>query len=555
MTLDTSPTVSLSCLLIVYGYCCNYLTITITAYTLLSSTLSSLSPSPSSPSSSSSSSSPSVLLYIVSALPVYLPASYCDHSRSKHTSVCPPLIIQTLNIDMSHRRAIDGDEPLFHFDSFESSSPPPLNAPSPPASDSSGLMAIDTPLTQSPLRFTSPHSSVTTTSERTEHIINNNNQLVQVPPVVSNKSRLLSSGKGKCVSRPVDIVQRPVSGSHLFDQLSFSSDIHSFPSVSASSPQTLSSFHSSPNTTHFPLVEEGPSSLPYTVFTPCTSYASDDELEGDDILTHPLGKGKEREVIPSLPPLSFSPTQFLRGETDWPSITQTPEELQQSNLPVNSHSTRFSVQYPTAPSPGCSTDSDIPNLPGRARSFSSLSSRSAKSLATMPMTRVKLHWSRKKSTSNLAHLLLLGKRSEGNVDGLDFLHTGTSHPPTPDEICPQVYDPYNGKPISFSEPTSPFTWSPPPHRLPLTPLDLIPRTSDHSVVPVKVQKLNLFDTLLPKEVKIEILRGLINLHIADQRRIENSINWSALRSSHRKYRWMGKDRAFIELVRLSRVRI
>ena len=74
-------------------------------------------------------------------------------------------------------------------------------------------------------------------------------------------------------------------------------------------------------------------------------------------------------------------------------------------------------------------------------------------------------------------------------------------------------------------------------------------------MPVYVPKLNLFDTQLPKEVKIDILKALVSLHIMDEQRLINSANWSALKSSHSKYRWMGKEKAYIELVRLSRVSI
>jgi F-box/leucine-rich repeat protein 2/20 len=170
------------------------------------------------------------------------------------------------------------------------------------------------------------------------------------------------------------------------------------------------------------------------------------------------------------------------------------------------------------------------------------------------MTRIKLNWA-KKTPSNLARKFLLGKRGEsgagGGTSSLDYVETPL--PPTPVQSLPQVWTPIDDKHLSFSEPATPYLW--PTTRFPRIPLDLVPFTPDDLVVPVQVPKINFFDTLLPKEVKIDILKALVDLYIADERKITSSTNWTALKASNHRYRWMGKDKACIELIRLAQVRI
>lgn len=463
---------------------------------------------------------------------------------------------------MSHQRAIDGEEPLFLFDSFDLSPPSAMYAPSNPlAASMPYLDSVD--MSHSPSSPDLVYLHTSSTAAETAHTASDNH-LAMNDDVASNHVGMSSMGKGKAVSRPLDIVQRD-AGSPSFDRFSLSPTgelsirrrISSTPSTSMSTLQTLASFQFSPSATPISVLQQGPSSLTYSVFTPGTSYASEigdcDRAADSDY----VGKGKAREVIPSLPPLSFSPTDFVRGETNWPDVVHTPpDDISRSGLPVYANAPPLALVFPTLPSP-TSEQQEVElqrKLPTRARSFSSLSTRSATSFAARSMTRIRTNWTKKKSPGTLARKLLLGKRSESLVGATSRELVETPpQTPTPEQLYPQLCFPPDGKIISFSEPASPCVWS--AVHMPVTPMDLIPSIPDHALVPVHVPRVNLFDTILPKEVKIDILKALLRLHTADEQRITQSQNWTVLKSLQTKHRWMGKHKGYIELMRLSRVRI
>jgi F-box/leucine-rich repeat protein 2/20 len=89
--------------------------------------------------------------------------------------------------------------------------------------------------------------------------------------------------------------------------------------------------------------------------------------------------------------------------------------------------------------------------------------------------------------------------------------------------------------------------------LPQSVFDIIPHGNSDVFVPVPVVIPNLFDEVLPRELKLQVLSALISLHEAEFQRWKQSGQWTVLRASSFKYRWTGRDRGMRELVKLSRV--
>jgi F-box/leucine-rich repeat protein 2/20 len=91
--------------------------------------------------------------------------------------------------------------------------------------------------------------------------------------------------------------------------------------------------------------------------------------------------------------------------------------------------------------------------------------------------------------------------------------------------------------------------------LPVSALDIIPSVSTDIFTPIPIVPRNFFDDSLPKELQLEILSSLIALHEADHERSVREGEWTVLRASSSKHRWVGKDKGIRELVKLSRASI
>jgi F-box/leucine-rich repeat protein 2/20 len=90
-----------------------------------------------------------------------------------------------------------------------------------------------------------------------------------------------------------------------------------------------------------------------------------------------------------------------------------------------------------------------------------------------------------------------------------------------------------------------------PH--PLSALDFIPSNSTDIFQPLPLIVLNYFDLVLPKELRLRILRALVELH-------EEDLLWSIrqgrltmAKATSSKGRWVGRDKGLRELFKLSRV--
>ncbi|EPQ60313.1 RNI-like protein [Gloeophyllum trabeum ATCC 11539] len=88
---------------------------------------------------------------------------------------------------------------------------------------------------------------------------------------------------------------------------------------------------------------------------------------------------------------------------------------------------------------------------------------------------------------------------------------------------------------------------------PVSPLDIvIPPTLDvFTPIPLPVHRP--FDDLLPREVKLHVFKLLVLSHEQEyEKRIADG-NWTALKASASRNRWVGKDKGVRELVKFSRV--
>ncbi|KAH8119988.1 RNI-like protein [Phellopilus nigrolimitatus] len=444
---------------------------------------------------------------------------------------------------MSRGHAIDGEETLFDFDGlepFEGAELPvfPVGAPAMPLelSDMSYIPHFDN-------LDLSSFSAASTPAEVVDSI--SKAQSSGVYGALGDEESLETyKGKGKSASQPMDILPR---GSPDSDFDPFSSAISSgpsrgsllshLPSSSVSSPQTLASFGFSPVTSpHLLYGSQGATSYTTEITTPGSSYTGvERDFSDDDTDQAGAGKGKSRASPPILPPLSFSPSGFARGETNWPIEDHSSAEIAGSS---HHHIFASHIELPASVASPLRPDSPpfIQRYPSRTRSFSSLSSPSVKPL----LTRTKLSLAKGKRPSNLARRLLLRKYEDIECD-LEPEESAPTNTPT-ERIGHELY-------ASLSEPSTPCAFA-------------IERgstvTSDSYKEPVasadeKPVPPDLFDHMLPKEIKLRIFQTLLRLHEVDGELAMRSSSWTASKASKKEHRWTGKEKGFVELLRISSV--
>jgi F-box/leucine-rich repeat protein 2/20 len=87
---------------------------------------------------------------------------------------------------------------------------------------------------------------------------------------------------------------------------------------------------------------------------------------------------------------------------------------------------------------------------------------------------------------------------------------------------------------------------------PISALDIIPSVPTNVFIPIPIVPRNFFDELLPRELRLKVLSSLVALREAEQERSVREGQWTVLRASSLKNRWVGKDKGIRELVKLSR---
>ncbi|KAF8963844.1 RNI-like protein [Flammula alnicola] len=88
---------------------------------------------------------------------------------------------------------------------------------------------------------------------------------------------------------------------------------------------------------------------------------------------------------------------------------------------------------------------------------------------------------------------------------------------------------------------------------PISALDYVPVASSDIFQPLPIVVLNYFDLILPKELRLHILRALVDLHEQDYSRSIREGRLTMARATSSKGRWVGRDKGVRELFKLSRV--
>ena len=310
-----------------------------------------------------------------------------------------------------------------------------------------------------------------------------------------------------------------------------------------------------------------------------------------------VGKGKARDVAPTLPPLSFGTTELNYESSDWPSYSSSipgPSSFASSIGSVGdrqpSPGTPSSLAGPSSP-PADSTADAGPSLiriPSRRRSLSSLSVHSRSSISASSITKTKAKPpTTAKLPGNLARKLL-GRQRDSTP--------GSPTSPTrevvsdPEELAtvnrlscfaPWTYNvprigpsatPALGMEYGIGEFDKSFQvyYSNPTDRNPLrtkgrsyssplpfstTPLDLVPPITVDIFEPIPEPVPNYFDERLPAELRLRVFVSLVHIHEDEHQRRVDDGSWTLRKATSSKNRWVGRDRGIRELFKLSRVGI
>jgi len=293
------------------------------------------------------------------------------------------------------------------------------------------------------------------------------------------------------------------------------------------------------------------------------------------------GKGKEKETYPFLPPLSFSAMELNYGH----DILSVPGPSSYSTV----YSPSPTYGSLTAAAEGNVRENPIlspshsplpePDLQGisthqitRSQSLSNLS-QSHSLLGSVPTTNNQQSaFGPARTPSNLSRQLILDKQDNNpnsllldvttqvsepsaltRSDLLTFEREPGSYPPAwytvskplrdqPGvDLKPNTFTLFKGKVRSKSSPC------------PLSALDFIPNNSTDIFQPLPIIVLNYFDLVLAKELRLRILRALVELHEEDLLRSIHEGRLTMTKATSSKSRWIGRDKGIRELFKLSRV--
>ncbi|PPQ77015.1 hypothetical protein CVT25_014832 [Psilocybe cyanescens] len=286
-------------------------------------------------------------------------------------------------------------------------------------------------------------------------------------------------------------------------------------------------------------------------------------------------KGKGRESFPYLPPLSFSVIKLDYDGGLSPTPGPSSYGTLYSPVPVTGNlpsSREISIASPT---PSLSSSPEPKSHLLRCQSLSNLSQPISPLLGTVLTTTSLFGPSR--TPSNISRQLILDQNANNNESPLlDPTGQAAPHsPPIPSSALsiierePSSYPPAwytvskSKPPIVATQPgiihlPTPRASLKPKVRsksspYPISALDFIPATSSDIFQPIPIVIPNYFDLILPKELRLHILRSLIDVHEQDYLHSVRDGRLTAARASSSRGRWVGKDKGIRELFKLSRV--
>lgn len=269
-------------------------------------------------------------------------------------------------------------------------------------------------------------------------------------------------------------------------------------------------------------------------------------------------KGKGKEQPPTLPPLTFTPTSLGYSEsTSWESSSPSssssagPSSFSSTESYPDTAARRvrpFSNASQAEPASSTPTESGAGQWnTSRPHSMNSPSS----TVSSRSMRRLKTKLDSSRVPGNVARKLLFRQRGDASPTshGLgNYYDTIMAAAPLnmPEQWPPSLLSPLT-EPIRIQNKVRSYS-SP----FPLSALDLVPATSNDILTPTPIEPRNLFDGVLPRELRLHVFSSLVSVMEDDHRRALDG-NWSASRAAHSRNRWVGRDRAVRELVKISRV--
>lgn len=323
------------------------------------------------------------------------------------------------------------------------------------------------------------------------------------------------------------------------------------------------------------------------------------EVPADHALEQPArGKGKSRELPPTLPPLSFSPPQFAYDGGEWSSLAG-PSSYGSSNSSMGESN-------PGSPSGAGRTSDSAPNTPAlpqhppasgapRRRTLSSVSKHSLRSLSTPSLPKMKVKFAGPKAApGTLARKLLFRKTptSSPRPASVDLSGNILDNAVSPDFsdlqymghgscLIPWSRDLHYRSPLASPVVETNSAWgvvdSQPilrgarlveplvmrtkgrayssPLPLPSLAFDIVPLAPADLFEEPPQPPPAYFEDRLPHELQLQILVSLVNLHAAEHAKRVAEGKWTAHKASASRNKWVGRDRGVRELFRLSRVRI
>jgi len=471
---------------------------------------------------------------------------------------------------MSHTLEFDNEEPLFQFDTYDE----PVDV----ASNSTHPDLVDVTHNISPFALSAPNL-IGHTLDRT----------IAQEMDERDASVAPEDDEGKGVSEPMSIRPHVNSMHDNFDMGSSTGGCISQPGTSYahSSPLTSSSFDLQSIQTPLDDIYQRLMIPGHEDAVPIPGSFNDESQAASGSLPD---KSKAKEFSPTLPPLQFSPTSFGYSKADWPSpglITPTPGPSSYGSGYGSVIESNINLTLATENEVLSQSPPILRRMPSRRRSFSNLSIYSTRSMAALSMSRVKVKLGTSKGPGNLARKLLFRSRPGSSA----------SSPPTPGTTTPrrnffdtdfavgqgnclmpwrndyksQARDvppvPYLDLEAKLNEQTLPVyrrsqkaaelkgkgrSYSSP---LPLSAFDIIPSVPTDNFTPIPIIPRNYFDEVLPRELRLRVLSLLIDLHEAEHDRAIKEGDWTVMRASSSKNRWVGKDKGMRELIKFSRVSI
>ncbi|KAK0465487.1 uncharacterized protein EV420DRAFT_1514589 [Desarmillaria tabescens] len=278
------------------------------------------------------------------------------------------------------------------------------------------------------------------------------------------------------------------------------------------------------------------------------------------------GKGKATDLPPCLPPLAFSRPEFSYSHIAWPSSSVT-DSVEPSSYgsprfdSPNSPSSSLSFSTANLPNPSQSNPSHNPTH-ARRRTVSNSSIRSISSVSTLSLS--KLRGKAFGGTPGNLTRKLLRKSSVPTTDDVPVEPPIQSN--SLNDASRQVLeDHFKGAPLSYTissiDGSQSLSWplsstiskgksrsnsSP----FPFSILDLA-TTTDH-FVPLSLTIPSHFEAL-PRELRLRVLLAFLDVHEEEHEKDLMDGQWTIMKASSSKNKWVGRDRGLRELVKLSRV--